>query len=102
MPISEYLRQLRSKVGHDLVYCPGVLAVVINDAGEVLVQHRSDNSHWNLIGGIMDPGEEPADAMVREVYEEAGVQVAVERLVGVYGGHDGLYSYPNGDVIMFL
>jgi 8-oxo-dGTP diphosphatase len=45
------------------------------------------------------PGEQPADAAVREVYEETGVHIAVERLAGV-----ALYevTYPRGDVCQFL
>jgi 8-oxo-dGTP diphosphatase len=102
MPPSEYLRQIRSKIGNDLLFFPGVIAVVINEAGEVLLQHRSDTGKWCLIGGIMDPGEEPADTTIREVLEEAGVLVTINRLVGIYSEPDSLVNYPNGDQMMFM
>jgi 8-oxo-dGTP pyrophosphatase MutT (NUDIX family) len=50
---------------------PGISAVLLNDAGELLLAQRRDNERWSLIAGAIDPGEQPADAVVREVYERA-------------------------------
>lgn len=97
MPISEYIRQLREKVGHAPIMVVGVAGIVINAAGEVLLQRRSDNGEWALPGGAVDPGEEPAEAVVREVWEETAVLVQPERVVAVHGGHDFFMRYPNGD-----
>ncbi len=85
-----------------MLYMPGVVAVVCNEAGEVLLQRRSDNGRWSLAGGIVEPGEEPAIAIAREVQEETGVKVIPERLVGVYSDSDVPERYPNGDEMMFL
>jgi ADP-ribose pyrophosphatase YjhB (NUDIX family) len=51
----------------------------------VLLCHRRDRDVWNLPGGGVEYGELPTDAVVRETKEEVGLEVAVERLVGVYG-----------------
>jgi 8-oxo-dGTP diphosphatase len=99
MAISDYIAGLRKHVGNELLMLPGVSAVVVNDIGEILLARRSDNGQWSLIAGSVDPGEQPADAAIREVYEETGVDVVVERLAGV-----ALHPvrYPNGDVCQFL
>ena len=94
MPASDYVKKLRARVGHDLIMFPTVSAVVFNDRGEILLGQRSDNGNWSVIAGMMDPGEQPADALVREVEEETGVQVKIERLAGV-ALHEVVYG--NGD-----
>jgi 8-oxo-dGTP diphosphatase len=60
----------------------GAVAVIVNGAGEILLHLRDDldfiawPGHWSLLGGGCDPGEAPADAIVRELQEEAGLEVA--------------------------
>src|SRR2546430_13281565 len=100
MPISEYLRKLREKIGHDLLLLPSITAIVFNDRGEVLLQHNADAKRWCLIGGVIDPGENLADCAVREVKEEAGIDVTVERIVGVHARP--LVTYPNGDKVLYV
>lgn len=102
MPISDYIRSIRGKIGTDLLLSPGVAGVVTNERGEVLLQRRSDNGEWGLPGGALDPGEEPADGVAREIYEETGVEVMPERLVGVYSGPDHHFFYPNGDEVVIV
>ncbi len=102
MPPSEYLLRIREKVGHQLLFFPGVSAVIINENDEILLQRSKDFGQWVIPGGIMDPLEEPGDAVIREVFEETGVIVTVERLVGVYSEPDSLVIYPNEDKMMFL
>ncbi|WP_370616914.1 NUDIX hydrolase [Mumia sp. Pv 4-285] len=101
MPIPPYVAALRSRVGHDLLWLPGVTAVVLDESGErVLLGRRVDSGRWALISGILDPGEEPAVGVVREVREETGVDVVVEALAGV--SVTDPISYPNGDVSQYL
>jgi len=102
MPISDYLRALRAKIGHDLLLTPGVAAVIINDRGEVLLQRRSDDGRWGLPGGAMEPGEEPAETLVREIREETALEVVPERIVGVYSGPEFRVRYGNGDETMIV
>lgn len=97
MPTPEHIRLLRTRIGHDLLLMPTVTAVIFNPAGEVLLQQRSDMDHWSLPGGIMEPGEEPAESLIREVWEETGLHVIPERLIGVYAGPSNVGAYPNGD-----
>ena len=99
MAISPYVARLRAHVGTDLLLLPGVSAVVRNHDGHLLLARRSDNGRWSLPAGGIDPGEQPADAVVREVYEETGVHIAVDAVGGV-ATHRAVY--PNGDTCEYL
>ncbi len=99
MPISTYLRNLRRKIGTDRVMMPAVSAIVVNDLGQVLLHRSRDDGKWYVIGGAVDPGEEPAHAAVREAFEETGLIVRPVRLVGVYA--DPLIRYSNGDEVLY-
>ncbi len=61
----------------------GVMVAIV-DAGRILLTKREDFEVWGLPGGHVDPGESLAAAGVREVLEETGLQVQLNRLVGVY------------------
>ena len=72
MPTPDFILRLREKIGHDLLWLPGVTAVVLDDRNRVLLGRRADNGRWTLITGILEPGEQPAVGVVREVLEETG------------------------------
>lgn len=57
---------------------------VIVDAGRVLLTVRADLRGWELPGGNLEPGESGEGCLVREVREETGLEVEVERHVGDY------------------
>ena len=97
MPISAYLRDLRAIVGPRLLLLPGVSAIVRDDAAQVLFIRRADDGRWGLPAGGIDPGESPAEAIVREVREETGLVVRPARVAGVFGGAAYRHRYPNGD-----
>jgi 8-oxo-dGTP pyrophosphatase MutT (NUDIX family) len=100
MPMSEFLRTLRQKVGSDPLLLPAVTAVVVRGGDQVLLMQSKDNGQWYLPGGSTDPGEQPADAIVREVEEETGVIVEPTRIVGVYA--DPQSRYANGDAVWYV
>ena len=100
MPAPEYILNLRNKIGNDPLWIPGVRGVVFDDAGRVLLAQRTDNRQWALISGILEPGEQPARGLVREIFEETAVVAEAERVVSV--GAVGPFTYPNGDVCEFL
>ena len=64
-----------------------------------MLTRREDNARWGLPGGGMDPGESAAEACVREVLEEMGLEVRVTRLVGVYTSPNLIIEYPDGNKI---
>jgi 8-oxo-dGTP pyrophosphatase MutT (NUDIX family) len=100
MPISQHLKHLRDRIGHDLLMLPGVCGLIFNDRNELLLQKRSDTGQWAVIGGIVDPGEELADALVREVQEETSLIVEPLHITGVYTTPKITYS--NGDQTQFV
>ena len=97
MPISDYIARMRKKIGTELLQVPSAAAVVRDDGGRILVQRRSDNGKWSLPGGAIDPGEAPAQAIVREVWEETGLRVRPVAILGVLGSFR--HTYPQGDVV---
>lgn len=62
-----------------------VAAVVTNNKGEVLLLNHVLRSAatWGMPGGFIDHGEQPDDAVRREVMEEAGIELADLRMVRV-------------------
>jgi len=66
------------------VFRIGVFALIFDNQGRILLGHRRDTDWWNLPGGGMELGETVDEAVRREVREETGLEVEVERLVGVY------------------
>jgi ADP-ribose pyrophosphatase YjhB (NUDIX family) len=72
----------------------GAFATIWDRGGRVLLLHRRDRDAWNLPGGRVEEGEAPWDGCVREVREETGLEVQVERLTGVY-------AKPHKDELVF-
>ncbi|MDO5684869.1 MAG: NUDIX domain-containing protein [Bifidobacterium sp.] len=124
MAVPPFILDLRAKIGHDPLWLPGITFVILRwaegepcDNGEadrttgttaatsesrveVLLVQRSDNGQWTPITGIVDPGEEPATAAVREAWEEASVRASIRALQRVQVV--GPVVYDNGDVTSYV
>ncbi len=82
---------------------PSVAAIITNAAGQILLQRRSDNGLWGLPGGSVEIGESVTEAIVREVREETGLAVEVERLIGVYSDPSfQVFRYKDGNVVHYI
>jgi ADP-ribose pyrophosphatase YjhB (NUDIX family) len=99
MATPDFVLSLREAVGTAPLWLSGVTAVVTK-GDDVLMVRRSDTGAWTPVTGIVDPGEHPADAAVREVLEEADVTAEPVRLAAV--GVTGTVVYPNGDQASYL
>jgi 8-oxo-dGTP pyrophosphatase MutT (NUDIX family) len=99
--MSDYVRRLREKVGNELLLLPSAGALIRDDAGRVLlVQHVE--GRWQMPGGAVDPGEQPAEACRRECAEEAMVEIETVRVLGAFGGRDHEVTYENGDRVGYV
>ncbi|MEJ7744154.1 MAG: NUDIX domain-containing protein [Nocardioidaceae bacterium] len=100
MPTPDFVLALREKIGSDLLWMPGVSGVVLDDHNRVLLTQRRDNGQWAVVSGILEPGEQPGLAILREIAEETGVVAVLERLVSVLAEPPKVL--PNGDQCQFL
>ncbi|MEU8690245.1 NUDIX domain-containing protein [Streptomyces sp. NPDC048665] len=100
MATPDFIRTLRASAGQQLLWLPGVTAIVFDDEGRVLLGRRTDTRKWSVIGGIPDPGEQPAACAVREVFEETAVHCVAERIVLVQALEP--VTYPNGDTCQYM
>jgi ADP-ribose pyrophosphatase YjhB (NUDIX family) len=65
-------------------FAAGAYGVIFDEVGRALFCHRRDCDFWNLPGGGVESGEAPWQAVFRKVREEAGLEVEVVRLAGLY------------------
>ncbi|HTC20865.1 MAG TPA: NUDIX domain-containing protein [bacterium] len=73
-----------------------VNAVVFNEKQEVLLAKRTDNGLWCIPGGHVDLGETLAQACLRELKEETGLEAQIVRLIGVYSDTKGSLHFAQG------
>ena len=102
MGIPYFLVELRKKIGHDLIVMPAASVTLFDETGRILLAMHADRNIWVLPGGIIEPGESPADAAVREVWEETGLLIELTSVFGVFGGMDFVVTYANGDRVAYV
>jgi 8-oxo-dGTP pyrophosphatase MutT (NUDIX family) len=101
MGMSDYVRGLRERIGHDYLLMPSVAAIVRDAEGRILLV-QSVEGRWQLPGGAVDPDEHPEEALRRECLEEANADVQPIRLLAAVGGPRHRHTYPNGDEVGFV
>jgi mutator protein MutT len=99
--MSNYYKKIRDKVGSELIFMPSVAGIIRNQLGEILLQNKGNGEKWSLPAGAIEIGEAPAQAVVREVWEETGLYVIPRKLLGVFGGKEFRYEYPNGHKVEY-
>jgi len=81
----------------------GACAVIFDEKREkILLTRRSDNGLWCLPGGKMESGETVEECCQREVFEETGLEIKTQRLIGVYSNRDQLVIYPDGNKVQIV
>ena len=102
MVMSPYFAKLRMKVGTDLLLMPGVSVLIWDSDGRLLLVADSTSGLWGLVGGAIEPDEDPEDAARREAFEEVGVSVEITGLRAVLGGPSYRIRYDNGDEVSYV
>ncbi len=97
MENKDYIKWIRGKVGHEKIIIVYAGGCIFNKNGEVLLQKRADCNKWGFPGGAIELGETPEMAAKREVKEETGLDVEVNKLIGIYTDSDVVCV--NGDKV---
>ncbi|RDY71153.1 NUDIX domain-containing protein [Halobacillus trueperi] len=93
----DYIRHLRSMVGHEKVLMVVAGALVFNEKNQLLLQLRTDSESWGVPGGFMELDESVQDTARREVFEETGLILKEMELFGIYSGPQKHKVFGNGD-----
>lgn len=75
----------------------GVRALVLHD-DRVLLVRQHGNAEWVLPGGAANRGETLREATIREAWEETGVAIEAERLLGIFST---VYEHMTNHVAVF-
>jgi len=100
--MSDYIRDLRSRIGTTVLEIPTVAILTFDDADRALLVRHVEGNDWTTPGGMIEPYELPSDAAVREMWEETGLHVRLTHIVGVFGGPLCSGAYSNGDKIAWV
>lgn len=95
---SDYIREMRQKIGHAPLIVAGAAVLIFDKCGRLLMMRRTDIGSWGIPGGAMEPGERLAETAARETLEETGLLVSDLTLFDVFSGPELIFQYPNGDV----
>lgn len=99
---SDYISEIRSKVGHIPMLSP-VVTLVIYKEGKILLQKREDNGCWAIHGGGIEIGEKYIETLNREIKEELNIEPINPELMGIYSGKELFNIYPkNKDQVYVL
>jgi len=78
-----------------------VVAALVRAQGRILMSRRRPDQAmpnlWEFPGGKVEPGEHPEAALVREVREELGCDIEVDRIQEVV-----FHAYPDFDLYMLV
>ncbi len=90
----DYVKRIRAGLGPQKIILNCAGAIIERD-GKILLQRRSDNGQWGFPGGILELDETYAQAALREIREETGLECRLEAFLGIFHNYDMMW--PNGD-----
>ncbi len=94
-----YVLEIREAVGDDRpLLLAGTGLIALDREGRLLLQRRTDDGTWSLVGGYLEIGEGPEEAARREAKEEVGLELGALELFGVFSGPEMYHEYDQGRV----
>ena len=93
-----YVEEVREALGQRPHLLAGTGLLATDSSGRLLLEQRTDDGTWSIVGGYLEIGESPEDALRREAREEVGLEVGDIRLFGVFAGPNFFHDYPSGRV----
>ena len=89
-----YVQRIRKYLGSQKIILNCAGGIVIKD-GQILLQRRSDNNKWGLVGGLLELNESYLEAAIREIKEETGLDVKAISFLGIFHNYNMVWG--NGD-----
>lgn len=80
----------------------GACVLFDGDGRVLLVHHTYGRRNWELPGGGSEPGEAPDETAVREIREETGLDVEIDRMTGTYYEVGPRIDHDHGPILHFV
>ena len=90
----DYIKTIRKNLGNQKIILNTAGGIIVKN-NKILLQRRSDNGEWGLIGGLLELDETYLEAALREVKEETKLVVEPKYFLGIFHNHNMVWS--NGD-----
>ena len=87
----DYIHELRQQIGSRKIILNAATTIIEKD-GKILLQRRTDNGKWGLIGGLMEINETYQETAIREVREETGLEVRLDSFPGIFHNHNRVWG----------
>lgn len=94
----DYWNILRDTLGNQQLILNSAVGAIIKD-NKILLARQSPTSRWYLPGGMQELNESLQDTVIRGVKEEYGLNLVIDKLIGIYSSPKWIMTLSNGDVI---
>lgn len=94
--MQSYEQFIQTHVGNQLIYLVGTVGIVWDESGQILVRQDPSWGWWALLGGAKNLGEPIAQTLQRTVWQQAGIQISITYLLGVYSHPKYTLTFPDG------